>query len=98
MTAGLTTQARSLEQNLLLTRKFSSAVKEKFHGETIAAAFQSVLNASWNSPISAKSGRELSEGSDLEVDILPLQLYKLNSFGESFVDEGSANSFFPFFS
>jgi hypothetical protein len=66
-----------------------------FHGDMNAAAFLSVRRANWNSPISAKSDRGSSVGSDLEVDILVLQLFRLKSFSEILVEEGLASSTQP---
>jgi hypothetical protein len=66
-----------------------------FHGETNAAAVLRVRKANWNSPISAKSGRGSSVASALEVDNLELQLLRLKSLNETFVEEGFANSTQP---
>ncbi len=66
-----------------------------FHGDTNAAAVLKVRRASWNSPISAKLGKGRSEASDLEVDNLELQLFRLKSLREILVEEGFANSTQP---
>ncbi len=80
-------------QNLLLIKKFSSAVKDKFHGATKEAAVRRVLKASWNSATSENSSEGFSSLSDFFEDFEQL---RLNILSDIFVDEGLASSTQPF--
>ncbi len=69
---------RSSLQYLVSKRKFSSTVKEKFHGMMKAAAVLMVLRASWNSPSGRFESMSFFELEDFLAQLLMLNRRRLN--------------------